>query len=97
MTQELKQYIDERFDRLECATLIRAKETLTADEAAMYTGYALKGIYMLTSGKQIPHYKRNGKLYFKKAELDEWMTTNRILTEQEIQSKASTYVALHTR
>lgn len=95
MTAELKQYIDRRFDRLEAATLIGAKETLTAEEAALYTGYAIKGIYTLTSNKQIPHYKRNGKLYFKKTELDEWMTANRVMTEQEISSKATTYVATH--
>lgn len=95
MTTELKRYIDERFNRLEAATLIGAKETLTAEEAALYTGYALKGIYTLTSNKQIPHYKRNGKLYFKKTELDEWMTENRIMTEKEICSKATTYAVTH--
>ena len=95
MTDELKQYIDERFDRLEAATLIGAKETLTADEAAIYTGYSIKGIYTLTSNKQIPHYKRNGKLYFKKTELDEWMTENRVLTTQAINSRAATYAVTH--
>lgn len=95
MTAELKRYMDERFGKLEAAALIGAKETLTAEEAALYTGYALKGIYTLTSNRQIPHYKRNAKLYFKKAELDEWMTANRIMTAQEIDSKATTYVATH--
>ena len=95
MIQEFRQYIDERFDRLETATLIKAKEILTAEEAVLYTGYSLKGIYKLTSERQIPHYKRNAKLYFRKSELDEWMTENRIMTRQEINSKATTYVATH--
>lgn len=95
MTTELKQYMDERFNRLEAATLIGAKEILTAEEASLYTGYALKWIYSLTSNKQIPHYKRNGKLYFKKTELDAWMTENRIMTADAINSKATTYVATH--
>lgn len=95
MTAEFKDYIDERFNRLESATLIKVKETLTAEEAALYTGYSLKGIYALTSGKQIPHYKRNGKLYFKKAELDEWMTKTRVMTDEEVHSKAVTYTTLH--
>ena len=95
MTAELKQYIDERFDRLEAATLIGVKTMLSAEEAATYTGYALKSIYFLTHKKQIPHYKKNGKLYFKKTELDEWMTEDRVLTQRELNVRATTYVATH--
>ncbi len=95
MTAELKQYIDARFDRLEATTLIGVKTTLTAEEAAIYTGYTIKGIYTLTSQRRIPHYKKNGKLYFKKPELDEWMTENRVMTDSEINSKAVTYSVTH--
>lgn len=93
MTAELKQYMDERFDRIERTTLIGAKEVLTVEEAAMLTGYAVKGIYQLTSEKRIPHYKKNGRLYFRKSELEGWMTQHKVLTEQEINSKADTYLA----
>lgn len=95
MTTETKQYIDERFDRLEAATLIGVKTMLTAEEAAAYTGYALKGIYDLTHRKRIPHYKKNGKLYFKKTELDAWMTEDRVMTEKELNSRATTYLVTH--
>ncbi len=95
MTAELKQYIDARIDRLEATTLIGVKTTLTAEEAAIYTGYTIKGIYTLTSQRRIPHYKKNGKLYFKKPELDEWMTENRVMTDSEINSKAVTYSVTH--
>ena len=93
MTAELKQYMDERFDRVERTTLLGAKEVLTVEEAAMLTGYAVKGIYQLTSEKRIPHYKKNGRLYFRKSELEGWMTQHKVLTEQEINSKADTYLA----
>lgn len=95
MTTELKEYMDERFDRLETTTLIGVKNTLTVEEAAIYTGYTVKGIYTLTSQKRIPHYKKNGKLYFNKTELDAWMTERRVLTEREINSKADTYLSTH--
>lgn len=91
MTAELRQYMEERFNRLEATTLIGVKNTLTAEEAAIYTGYTIKGIYTMTSQRRIPHFKKNGKLYFKKPELDEWMTDNRIMTDREINSKAETY------
>lgn len=95
MNEEFKAYIDERFNRLEAVTLINAKENLTAEEAAIYTGYSLKNIYRMTSQREIPHFKRGNKLYFNKAELDRWMTANRIMTESELQSYAATYTSAH--
>lgn len=97
MTTELKAYMDERFDKLTTTTLIGVKNTLTVEEAAIYTGYTVKGIYTLTSQKRIPHYKCNGKLYFDKQELDAWMTANKVKTESEINSEAETYTVTHKR
>lgn len=93
MTTELRQYIDERFDKLEAATLIGSKETLTVEEAALYIGYKVKGLYTLTSQKRIPHYKKNGKLYFDKQELDQWMKDKKVRTSAEINNMAETYTA----
>lgn len=89
--------MDARFDRLETATLIGSKETLTIEEAALYIGYKVKGMYTLTSQKRIPHYKKNGKLYFDKQELDAWMKANKVKTESEINSQAETYTVTHNR
>lgn len=97
MTAELRKYMDERFDRLETTTLIGVKNTLTVEEASIYTGFSVKGIYTMTSQKRIPHYKKNGKLYFDKQELDKWMTDHRIKTEEEINSEAVTYTVLNKR
>ena len=95
MTTELKQYMDEWFDRIEKAARLGVKEVLDIEEAAMLTGYKVKGLYTLTSEKRIPHYKKNGKLYFKKSELEAWLTENKVLTEAEIHSKAVTYTVTH--
>ncbi len=94
MIQEIKNYIDERFDRIETAALLGAKEIIGIEEAALLTGYKVKGIYSLTHERRIPHYKKNGKLYFKKSELEAWMTDTKVLTNAEIHSKAVTYTAL---
>lgn len=95
MTTELREYMDARFDRIEKATRLGVKEVLDIEEAAMLTGYTVKGLYNLTSEKRIPHYKKNGRLFFRKTELEAWMTDNKVLTEAEIHSKAQTYVATH--
>ena len=95
MTSEIQDYMERRFDQLQTATLLAAKNVIDVEEAAMLTGYTVKGIYTLTSEKRIPHSKKNGKLYFKKDELEAWMTENKVLTQREINSKAQTYVATH--
>jgi excisionase family DNA binding protein len=53
--------------------LARRTSYLTADEAAEYLGFRVKRIYNLTSRGEIPHRKQDGRLLFKRDELDAWM------------------------
>lgn len=89
------QDLSNKLDRIEALTLIGAKNILDLDEAVLFTGFSKGHIYRLTSDRKIPHFKKSRKLYFKKSELEDWMLEQKILTEDEIQSKASTYVATH--
>lgn len=89
------QDLSNKLDHIAELTLIGSKTVLNIDEAALFTGLSVGHIYRLTSSKQIPHFKKSRKLYFKKAELEEWMLERKILTDDEIQGKASTYVATH--
>lgn len=57
------------------------KEVLTTAEASVYLGLSESYIYKLTSLKQIPHYKPNGKLvYFNRKKLCEWAMRNQVQT-----------------
>lgn len=61
------------------------KNILTVDEVISYTGYSQKQIYKLTSTRAIPHYKPSGrKLFFKKDEIDDWITQGRVKTINEL-------------
>ena len=84
-----------RLDRIEALTLIGAKNVLDIDEAALYTGYSKGHLYRLTCGRQIPHSKRERKLYFDKAALDAWLTEKTVPTEAQTDAEATTYVATH--
>jgi len=44
--------------------------------------------------KAIPYYKRGGKAFFKKSEIESWMLQERIPTNDEIKSQAATYIAV---
>ena len=89
------QDLSNKLDHIAELTLIGAKTVLDIDEAAIFTRLSVGHIYRLTSSKQIPHFKKSRKLYFKKDELEDWMLERKILTNDEIKSKASTYVATH--
>lgn len=78
-----------RIERL----LAGQKETLTLEEASVYSGISKSYIYKLTSAGSIPHYKPEAKkIYFDRAELDSWLKRNRVKTSQEIEQEATTFV-----
>ena len=95
MADTTLQDLSNKLDHIAELTLIGSKTVLNIEEAALFTGLSIGHIYRLTSGKKIPHFKKQRKLYFKKAELEAWMLDTKILTDGEVQSKASTYIATH--
>lgn len=87
---ESMQSIEERLTNLERINQ-GAKTILTLEEVAEYTNYSKSYIYKLTSRREIPCYKPNGKqLYFKRTEIDEWLLSNRKMTNKEIESEVAT-------
>lgn len=81
-----------QLDRIERYALLAAKNVLTVEEAAIFLGFSESYVYKLTCTQQIPFYKPNGKmLYFRKGELEEWMTQNRVASEVEIGERAANY------
>lgn len=70
----------------------RKREALNLDEAAAYLGVKKSHLYKLTHQRLIPYYKPGGKsCYFKRAELDEWLLSNRVSTSSELNTQAIGY------
>lgn len=68
------------------------KEVLTLDEAARYTGLTKSYLYKLTSTRAIPHSKPAGKnCFFRRTDLENWLTENRVATSAELEGKAQAY------
>ena len=66
-----------------------SKEVLNLEEAASFLGIAKSTLYKMTHENQIPFYKPAGKLiYFEKSVLLEWIRSNRITSEAELQEEA---------
>jgi len=51
------------------------------------TGLAKSTIYRNTSKNLMPHYRRDGKLIFKRDEIYAWMTENRVKTKSEFSAE----------
>lgn len=86
-----------KLDRIGELALISAKTVLDLNEASLFTGFSTGHLYRLTSGREIPHFKKNRKLYFKKSDLEAWLCAERVLTVKEINNRAATFAATHTR
>ena len=84
----------DKLKRIEALTVLSAKTILTVEDVSALTGLSRARIYTLCSNKEIPHYKQ-GKLYFKRNELEAWQTANKIPTQAEIESKAAMYCHTH--
>lgn len=88
-------------ERIERATLILQEinenmangnsEILDTKRVAKLTGYSVKTIQSKASQKLIPYYQRDGKLFFKKKEIEEWIFSNRHATAEEISTNAGHY------
>lgn len=71
---------------------VNSKAVLTSDETATYLGISKSYLYKLTMRRQIPHYKPMGKMcYFNRLELEQWVQSNRVATDSEINQKAQSY------
>lgn len=86
MTEELQQVAD----LITANTIFCSKEVLTSDEAARYLGVSKSCLYKWTMTRQIPHYKSpTGKLcFFNRAEVEAWMQTTRVATDDELEQQA---------
>lgn len=97
MTQQppTLQDLSNQLGRVERLAAINAKAVLDLDDTVLFTGFSKGHLYRLTSERQIPHYKKNRKLYFKKTELEAWLLEEKVLTNAELDSRATTYIATH--
>ena len=87
----------EQLDRIEKLVRVGAKEVPNVEEAALMLRVSKSRVYHLVSSREIPHYKNGKNVLFKKSEIEEWLLRDRIPTNNEIDSKAATYVATHKK
>lgn len=92
MDEEIKQQLD----RIEQYSMIAAKNVLNIKEASFILGLSEQSIRNKARNHEISCYRPNhNTLYFKKSELEDWMTQNRSKSMAEIESEAEVYCVTH--
>lgn len=81
----------------EVAELTEAnKTTLNVDEAARFLKLSKDRIYTLINKRKIPHYRNEGKrVYFDRSELEAWLKSRRVATDEELLTAAATHATAH--
>lgn len=80
----------DRIEELLLSQSLLQKEVLNFKEACLYLELSESHLYKLTSTRQIPHYCPNGKkLYFNRAELDQWLQRKRLSSAEDIDLTAA--------
>ncbi|TKC00165.1 helix-turn-helix domain-containing protein [Pedobacter cryophilus] len=70
---------------------------LDVKQASKYIHLSVSRVYKFTSEKEIPHYKKGKRLYFKKTELRDWLMTTKIKTRADIEKEAINYIIRNPR
>lgn len=69
------------------------KEIFNFNEACTYLDLSSSHLYKLTSSNSIPCYCPQGKrLYFRREELDQWLTSSRNSTKEEMEQRVADYI-----
>ncbi|EEX52042.1 DNA binding domain, excisionase family [Prevotella sp. oral taxon 472 str. F0295] len=87
--------VNERLARIERLITIGSKNVFTTDEVALLLGISASRVRHLVCDREIPHYRRGNKVYFKKSEIEDWQLSQRVPTNEEINNMATTHVALN--
>lgn len=93
--------IIERLDRIEAKLDVipgkeTGKEVLDAKEAASFLDISLSHLYRLTSERRIRYSKPNGgRIYFKRTDLEEYATSMKVSTRDEIEALAQRWIEMN--
>jgi excisionase family DNA binding protein len=66
------------------------EQAIGVEEAAKLTGLCVNTLYEKTRLREIPHYKKGKRLYFRPSELAAWIGAGRIRTREETEALAAT-------
>ena len=67
------------------------KTILTVQELSVYASISKSYIYHLTSSGKLKCYKPFDKIYFKREEVDEFLLSNPVASDKDVEARVSRY------
>lgn len=80
-------------DAVRLEVRIHMKRVWNIDELAAVLGITASRVRHLVADRVLPSYKQNGSLYFKRDEIEAWMTAHRTPSRDELETQAQRYCA----
>ncbi|WP_395051351.1 helix-turn-helix domain-containing protein [Flavobacterium sp.] len=71
------------------------EDFMTIEQVSSFVGLTKATIYGLTHERKIPYFKAGKRLYFKKSDVINWITSTRVKSKQEIEQMANEYIYKH--
>ena len=87
MNEELTHAISE----IKRSVIVMMKKVWSVADLALVLDVSESRVRHIAAQGAIPAYKQNGSLFFKREEIEAWLTANRIASKAEIDSQAATY------
>jgi predicted DNA-binding transcriptional regulator AlpA len=69
------------------------EDFMNIDQVSSFVGLAKPSVYGLVHKQKIPYFKASSRLYFKKSEIVNWITSSRVKTKQELNQMADEYIS----
>lgn len=80
-------------NELQKLQIVTQKQILTFKEATLYLGLSSSSLYKKTSARTINFFKpNNGKIYFKKSDLDTWVLSNEQKSIENLANEISSHL-----
>ncbi len=86
--------IEERLERIERLFILGFKKALNVADVALLLNISESRVRHMANAQEIPSYKSGGKLYFDKDEIEKHLLQNRRPSKREIDSIATTRIAV---
>lgn len=67
------------------------------DEVAKLTGYTKPTLYGYCQNNAIPYHKKNGRLFFFKSEIIDWIRTGKQKTLKELEADTDNFLSNHKK
>lgn len=87
-----EEVVKEYFSKIE-NTAVEKEELLDIKQAAEFLKLSVPTLYGLNTRRDIPHFKVGKKLYYKRTDLINWISSGRRMTKLEIRQEADSVLS----